>query len=73
MAPERFQKRMYLRQLRAMRDDFRGWATLYREAADTTNAEWLQGRFLDRAAQLQQLAALLSDAFDDLEQLARLS
>jgi hypothetical protein len=49
------------------------WHVSYREAAADTTAEWLQGRFLDRAAVLAELQHQLLEARHTLNGLPRLS
>lgn len=72
MTEARFPKRKYLRQLRDMRDDFWWWEASYRQAAQSSQVEWLQGRYLDRAAILEDVRVKLQDLFDAVDELPRL-
>jgi len=73
MATERFPKAKYLRQLTQMRDDLYSWSQAYAQAAEHTTPEWLQGRFLDRAAVLEDAAYRVQKAREMLEGVPRLS
>lgn len=73
MAFQRFQQRMYLRQLRTMRADINAWRRLYESDSKTTTSAQLAGQLARRAAVLEQLRDTLDDAFRQLEELPRLS
>jgi hypothetical protein len=73
MASQRFPKRRYLYQLRKMRDDLWWWAGSYYQAAQNTQPEWLQGRFIDRGRVLEAVMHDLQVVMEDLDGLPRLS
>jgi hypothetical protein len=55
MSNERFPKTRYMGELTRMAATFRNWAEQYRAAAMSAEPEWLQGRFMDRAALMTEL------------------
>jgi hypothetical protein len=69
----RFPKATYVRQLQQLYDEIDGWRAEYRIAAERTDREWLQGRFLDREAILGDAACQVRDLMDTLLALPRLS
>jgi len=73
MANLRFTKLAYVRQLRQLYDEIIDWRAEYRLAAERTDREWLQGRFLDREAVLGDVEVQLRDVIDTLLALPRLS
>ena len=73
MANLRFTKLAYVRQLRQLYDEIIDWRAEYRLAAERTDREWLQGRFLDREAILGDVEVQLRDVIDTLLALPRLS
>jgi hypothetical protein len=73
MANQRFPTRTYLRRLRDMEDDLILWSSRYRTAAYSTPAGMLQGRFMDRQVMLQDVARMLHEVRDVLQELPRLS
>jgi hypothetical protein len=73
MANSRFTKLTYVRQLYELYDEIVAWRAEYRLAAERTDREWLQGRFLDREAVLGDVELQLRDVIDTLLALPRLS
>jgi hypothetical protein len=73
MANSRFPKMTYVRQLRELYDEIIDWRAEYRLAAERTDREWLQGRFLDREAVLGDVELQVRDLMDTLLALPRLS
>lgn len=73
MATRRFPRARIVRQLDALYDELTDWQFEYAQAAQTTQAEWLQGRFMDREAVLAEAGRLTDELRRFLFQLPRLS
>lgn len=73
MAPGRFPKAKYRRQLWRMEQELREWAGEYAKYVTNEQPEWLQERFQDRYEQLLDIAHTVERARYDLDVLPRLS
>lgn len=73
MAEQRFPRARIVRQLDKLAQELSDWQADYAAAAETTQAEWLQGRFMDREAILGEAYRLTEELRRFLFQLPRLS